>query len=158
MRLLKDALARRTMGGIAVLPGLLVLLIVIGLFLKSKAILAVQPLSKLLFSTSWAPLKGEFGLFAFIMGTVWVTLTALALALPVSILTAVYLSEYSPRWVREAARPVIDLLAGLPSVVFGVWGVLARRALLSGMSSLALRRNLLPAATASSPEGSSWRS
>ena len=124
MRLLKDALARRAMGGLAAVPGLLVLLIVVGLFLKSKAILGVEPLSRLLFSTAWAPLKGQFGFFAFIMGTVWVTLTALVLAVPVSILTAVYLSEYAPRWVREAAKPVIDLLAGLPSVVYGVWGVL----------------------------------
>jgi phosphate transport system permease protein len=124
MRLLKDALARKAMGGVAALPGLLVLLIVVGLFLKSKAILGVEPLSRLLFSSSWQPLKGQFGLFAFIMGTAWVTVTALALALPVSILTAVYLSEYAPRWVREAARPMIDLLAGLPSVVYGVWGVL----------------------------------
>lgn len=124
MRLLKDRLARRAMGGLAAVPGLLVLLIVVGLFLKSKAILGVEPLSRLLFSTAWAPLKGQFGFFAFIMGTVWVTLTALVLAVPVSILTAVYLSEYAPRWVREAAKPVIDLLAGLPSVVYGVWGVL----------------------------------
>lgn len=124
MRLLKDRLARRAMGGLAAVPGLLVLLIVVGLFLKSKAILGVEPLSSLLFSTAWAPLKGQFGFFAFIMGTVWVTLTALVLAVPVSILTAVYLSEYAPRWVREAAKPVIDLLAGLPSVVYGVWGVL----------------------------------
>jgi len=124
MRLLKDRLARRAMGGLAAVPGLLVLLIVVGLFLKSKAILGVGPLSGLLFSTAWAPLKGQFGFFAFIMGTVWVTLTALVLAVPVSILTAVYLSEYAPRWVREAAKPVIDLLAGLPSVVYGVWGVL----------------------------------
>ena len=124
MRLLKDRLARRAMGGLAAVPGLLVLLIVVGLFLKSKAILGVEPLSRLLFSTAWAPLKGQFGFFAFIMGTVWVTMTALVLAVPVSILTAVYLSEYAPRWVREAAKPVIDLLAGLPSVVYGVWGVL----------------------------------
>ena len=124
MRLLKDALARRAMGGLAAVPGLLVLLIVVGLFLKSKAILGVEPLSRLLFSTAWAPLKGQFGLFAFVMGTVWVTLTALVLAVPVSILTAVYLSEYAPRWMREAAKPMIDLLAGLPSVVYGVWGVL----------------------------------
>ena len=124
MRLLKDALARRAMGGLAAVPGLLVLLIVVGLFLKSKAILGVEPLSRLLFSTAWAPLKGQFGFFAFIMGTVWVTLTALVLAVPVSILTAVYLSEYAPRWMREAAKPMIDLLAGLPSVVYGVWGVL----------------------------------
>ncbi len=124
MRLFKDALARRAMSLVALLPGLLVLLIVLGLFLKSKGILGVQPLSRLLFGSSWHPLKGQFELFPFIMGTIWVTVTALLLAVPVSILTAIYLSEFAPRFVRESARPVIDLLAGLPSVVFGVWGVL----------------------------------
>jgi phosphate transport system permease protein len=112
------------MSALSVLPMLLVLLVVLGLFLKSKAILGVQPLSRLLFGSSWHPLKGEFGLFPFISGTVWVTVTALVLAVPVSILTAIYLSEFAPRVIRESARPMIDLLAGLPSVVFGVWGVI----------------------------------
>jgi phosphate transport system permease protein len=124
MRLAKDALARRAMGLVAALPGLLVGLVVVGLFLKSRAILGVEPLAKLLFSSAWHPVKGEFGLLSFIAGTVWVTVTALVLAVPVSILTAVYLSEYAPRRVREAAKPVVDLLAGLPSVVYGVWGVI----------------------------------
>ncbi len=124
MRLLKDALARRAMGLVAALPAVLVLLIVVGLFLKSKAIVAVEPLSRLLFSSAWHPLKGEFGLLPFIAGTVWVTVTALVLAVPVSIFAAIYLSEYAPRWVRESAKPVVDLLAGLPSVVYGVWGVI----------------------------------
>ena len=124
MRLVKDALARRAMGLVAALPGLLVLLIVVGLFFRSRAIFAVEPLSRLLFSSNWAPLKGRFGLLPFIAGTAGVTLTALVLAVPVSILAAVYLSEYAPRWVREGSKPVVDLLAGLPSVVYGVWGVL----------------------------------
>jgi len=123
-RPLKDLWARRGMSLLSLLPGLLVLLIVLGLFLKSKAILGVQPLSRLLFGTDWHPLQGHFGLFPFISGTVWVTVTALVLAVPISILTAIYLSEFAPRFVREVARPVIDLLAGLPSVVFGVWGVI----------------------------------
>jgi phosphate transport system permease protein len=124
MRLLKDALARRAMGLAATLPAALVVLIVVGLFLRSRAIVAVEPLSKLLFSSAWQPLQGKFGLLAFISGTVWVTVTALVLAVPVSILAAIYLSEYAPGWVREAAKPVVDLLAGLPSVVYGVWGVI----------------------------------
>jgi len=124
VRLFKDTLARRAMGLVTALPGLLVLLIVIGLFLRSKAILGIEPLTRLLFSSAWSPLKGDFGLMPFIAGTVWVTVTALVLAVPVSILTAIFLSEYAPRWVREAAKPVIDLLAGLPSVVYGVWGVI----------------------------------
>jgi phosphate transport system permease protein len=107
------------------IPGFLVLLIVVGLFWKSRAILAVKPVGRLLFSSAWQPLKGEFGLWPFLMGTLWVTAVALVIALPISLLTAVYLSEYAPRTIREFARPLIDLLAGVPSVVFGVWGMLA---------------------------------
>ena len=133
MRTVKDALARRATGLVAALPGLLVAVIVVGLFLKSRAILGVAPLSKLLFSPAWHPVKGEFGLLPFIAGTVWVTVTAMVLAVPVSILAAVYLSEYAPRGVREAAKPVVDLLAGLPSVVYGVWGVLLVVPFVSGV-------------------------
>ncbi len=105
-------------------PGLLVFLMLLGLIQKSRAILAVKTFSSLLFSSSWHPLKGEFGLFPFIMGTLWVTLAAMVIAVPISLLTAVYLSEYAPKFVRELARPMVDLLAGIPSVVYGVWGVL----------------------------------
>lgn len=106
------------------LPGLVVGLILLGLFLKSRGILAMKPLSALLFGSDWHPLKGNFGLFPFLLGTLWVTLAAMILAVPISLLTAVYLSEYAPRFVRSAAKPLIDLLSGIPSVVFGVWGVL----------------------------------
>jgi phosphate transport system permease protein len=125
MRLFKDWLGRRVMQVFTYVPGLLVLLIVIGLLWKSRAILAVKPIGRLLFSSAWQPLRGEFGLWPFLMGTLWVTAVALVIALPISLLTAVYLSEYAPRSIREAARPLVDLLAGLPSVVFGVWGMLA---------------------------------
>jgi phosphate transport system permease protein len=109
---------------VSVLPGLLVGCILLGLLLKSRGVLAMQPLSRLLFSAVWKPLKGQFGLLAFLSGTLWVTLAAMILAVPISLLTAVYLSEFAPRFVRGLARPFIDLLAGIPSVVFGVWGVL----------------------------------
>ena len=125
MRLFKDALGRRVMQVFTYFPGFLVLLIVIGLFWKSRAILAVKPIGRLLFSSAWQPLKGEFGLWPFLMGTLWVTAVALIIALPISLLTAIYLSEYAARSIREAARPLVDLLAGVPSVVFGVWGMLA---------------------------------
>jgi phosphate transport system permease protein len=118
------------------LPGFLVLLIVIGLFLKSRGILGVQPLGRLLSSSSWHPMRGEFGLLPFIMGTVWVTLTALVLAVPISILTAIYLSEFASRPVRALARPIIDLLAGLPSVVYGVWGVIIIVPIVGGLAPL----------------------
>jgi phosphate transport system permease protein len=105
-------------------PGFLVLLMLFGLLQKSRAILALKSFSGLLFGSGWHPLKGEFGFFPFLMGTLWVTLAAMVLAVPISLLTAVYLSEYAPKFIREFTKPVIDLLAGIPSVVYGVWGVL----------------------------------
>ncbi len=105
-------------------PGFLVFLMLFGLLQKSRAILAVKSFSQMLFSSSWHPLRGEFGFFPFLMGTLWVTLAAMVIAVPISLLTAVYLSEYAPKFVRELAKPMVDLLAGIPSVVYGVWGVL----------------------------------
>jgi phosphate transport system permease protein len=124
MRQAADQAARRSMGFLSILPGLLVGFVLLGLFLKSRGVLSLQPLTQLLFSSAWKPLKGQFGLLAFLSGTLWVTLAAMILAVPVSLFTAAYLSEFAPRFVRGLAKPLIDLLAGIPSVVFGVWGVL----------------------------------
>jgi len=123
-RLLKDRLASKFMLLLAIFPGLIVFLMVLGLYQRSRPILAIKPLTELIFSISWHPLKGEFGLFPFITGTLWVTAVAAAIAIPLCLLTATYLSEYVQKKVREWTKPFIDLLAGIPSVVYGVWGVL----------------------------------
>jgi len=109
---------------LAAVPGLLVFLMLFGLLSRSKAILALKSFTGLLFGSAWHPLKGEFGFLPFLAGTLWVTLVAMVIAVPVSLLTAVYLSEYAPRVIREFTKPVVDLLAGIPSVVYGVWGML----------------------------------
>ncbi len=124
IRLLKDKIAGRFMFFLTIFSGLLVFLIAIGLYIRSRPILAIKPLSELLFSTSWHPLRGEFGFFPFIMGSIWVTVLAVVIAIPLCLLAAIYLSEYAPKYIRESAKPLIDLLAGIPSVVYGVWGVL----------------------------------
>lgn len=124
MRLFKDLLARKTMFVLTFVPSLIVVLMCIGLFLRARPILADKPFFSLLFSAVWSPLRGNFGLYPFIIGTLWVTLVSLVVAVPISILTAIYLSEYAPGFVREFTKPIIDLLAGLPSVIYGVWGVL----------------------------------
>jgi len=124
VRLLKNKIAKRTMIVLTGVPTFLVLLIIAGLFLKARPILAENSFFSLLTSSTWAPSRGQFGLFPFIMGTFWVTLAALILAVPVSLLSAIYLSEYAPCRLREIAKPAVDLLAGLPSVIYGVWGVL----------------------------------
>lgn len=103
---------------------LLVPLIAGALLVRAWPVLATVPLVELLTGTVWHPLKGIFGFFPFIMGTVWVTAAAMALAVPPSLLTAIYLSEYAPARLRSVVNPLVDLLAGIPSVVYGVWGTL----------------------------------
>jgi phosphate transport system permease protein len=124
-RLTKDRLAGKCMFGLTLLACLILFLMIFGLFQRSRPILAVKPLSELLFSTSWHPMRGEFGFLPFIMGTLWVTGVAILIAIPLCLLSAIFLSEYAPSRIRELASPLIDLLAGIPSVVYGIWGILA---------------------------------
>jgi phosphate transport system permease protein len=123
-RLKKDRVARRAMFALTIAPIVLVVIMLLGLWLKSRPILELVPLRDLLFSSSWKPMRGEFGFYPFIMGTLWVTGVAVAIAIPLCILAAIYLSEYAGRTLREWTKPLIDLLAGIPSVVFGMCGVL----------------------------------
>ncbi len=123
-RLLKDRLAGKFMLLLTIFSGSIVFVMAIGLYQRSRPILSIKSLSELLFSSSWYPSKKEFGFFPFITGSLWVTGTAVVIAIPLCLLTAIFLSEYAPRYVREYTKPLIDLLAGIPSVVYGVWGVL----------------------------------
>jgi phosphate transport system permease protein len=120
----RDRLALRLMGLLALAVVLLVPLIAAALYLRARPILITRPLGELLLSTNWHPLKGAFGFYPFITGTLWVTAVAMILAVPPSLLTAIYLSEYAPARLRAMVNPLVDLLAGIPSVVYGVWGML----------------------------------
>jgi phosphate transport system permease protein len=124
-RKFKDIVAQRVMFTLCLFVLSLVFLIMFGLYQRAQTILAIKGLGDLLFSATWHPLRGEFGLAGFIAGTLWVTGIAIIIAVPLSILTAIYLYEYAHSKVREFAEPIIDLLSGISSVVYGVWGVIA---------------------------------
>jgi phosphate transport system permease protein len=123
LRRLKDLLATRWMLSLTVFAALLLVLIAVGLLQESWAILSIQPLNRLLFSSGWSP-PGEFGMSVFIQGTMWVTGVAMLIAVPLSVLTAIYLAEYAPGTIRGFVKPLLDLLAGIPSVVYGLFGLL----------------------------------
>ncbi|MBO4282184.1 MAG: phosphate ABC transporter permease subunit PstC [Bacteroidales bacterium] len=123
-RIWKDKAAHTVMLCMSLFAILLVMLMAAGLYLKSHPVLEAHSLWKLLFSSEWRPMKGEFGFLPFIMGTLWVTLLAILLALPVSLLTALFLTEYAKPFVKRMVFPALDILAALPSVIYGVWGVL----------------------------------
>ncbi|MGQ9800325.1 MAG: phosphate ABC transporter permease subunit PstC [Candidatus Saccharicenans sp.] len=120
----RDRAPRFFTGIFAMFPLALALTIFLALLLKAFPLLSFKSLPTLLFSSAWQPSRGHFGLLPFILGTIWVTITALVLAVPVSVLTALYLSEYAPAKLKKMFQPVLDLLAGLPSVIYGMWGVL----------------------------------
>jgi phosphate transport system permease protein len=125
LRRLTDRLAGRTIGVVTILSTALAPIIALVLFLRAKPLLDLTPLSRVLTSLVWRPLRGEFGLLPFLAGTLWVTMLAMILAVPVCLLAAIFLAEYAPRRLRQPVRPLIDLLAGIPSVVYGLWGILA---------------------------------
>ncbi|HEY5999646.1 MAG TPA: phosphate ABC transporter permease subunit PstC [bacterium] len=85
-------------------------------------ILEVGP-GKMLGSLDWAPTKGRFGLLPMIVGSLLVTGGALALGVPLGLSCAIFLVEFSKPRVRRVLKPAIELLAGIPSVVYGFLGV-----------------------------------
>jgi len=120
----KDRFARQAMGILAIAASLLVPVIILALYKRTLPILEVQTLSELLFSKEWYPLRGLFGFYPFIVGTFWVTAVGMVIAIPPALLTAIYLAEYAHSKIYALATPIIDLLAGIPSVVYGIWGML----------------------------------
>ncbi|MBM4143253.1 MAG: phosphate ABC transporter permease subunit PstC [Lentisphaerae bacterium] len=124
LRLVRDRAARRGFQALTVLCCVLVLPILGGLAIRSGPVLKTQPLWRVLFSSDWSPTQGQFGLLPFLAGTVYVTLLAMLIAVPVSLLTAIFLSEYASRRVCRCVLPLVDVLSGIPSVIYGVWGTL----------------------------------
>ncbi len=76
-----------------------------------------------LFGTRWYPTFDLFGTLPLIMGSLLVTVTAIAIALPLGVATAVFVREVAPDWARELLKPMIEVLAGIPSVVLGFFGM-----------------------------------
>ncbi|MEJ2758816.1 MAG: phosphate ABC transporter permease subunit PstC, partial [Anaerolineales bacterium] len=78
---------------------------------------------KSLLSVRWYPIEDYFGILPLITGSIVVTIGATLIAVPFGIGTAIYIAEIAPRWAREVLKPLIEVLAGLPSVVLGFIGI-----------------------------------
>ena len=124
LRAFKDAFARRALFAASLL--LILLLVAIGLVLVREAlpILRQQSLVDLLTSRAWHPTQLAFGLLPFIAGSFIVTAFAMVLGVVPAVLSGIYLAEYTSARRRSMVKPIVDLLAGIPSVVYGLWGVL----------------------------------
>ena len=94
-----------------------------GNWCAARSSLSVSSGFHFLVTSTWDPVAGQFGALPFIYGTVVSSLIALVIAVPLSIATAVYLTELAPLWMRQPLVSLIEMLAAIPSVILGLWGI-----------------------------------
>jgi phosphate transport system permease protein len=93
------------------------------IFREGLPIMVKYGIGKFLFGMDWYPTEKSFGLLPMIVGSLAVTAGALCIGIPLGLACAVFLTEFSPKGVRRFVKPMIELLAGIPSVVYGFMGV-----------------------------------
>ena len=100
--------------------------IIVVLAVETAAFLSEVPLADFLFGTEWTPLFAtqRFGVLPLVAGTLLVSLIAMLVALPMGLLSAIYLSEYAGDRVKRTVKPILEILAGVPTVVYGYFALL----------------------------------
>ena len=99
--------------------------IILVLLWETAAFLREVPITDFLFGTVWTPLffDKQFGVLPLVTGTLLASAIAMIVALPAGLLIAIYLSEFAPQPVRRAVRPILEVLAGVPTVVYGYFAL-----------------------------------
>lgn len=114
-------------GGVSRLAGFLVLAVMslVGLFLLYRGwqALSAEGVRAFVTTTTWEPDSGNFGIAAVLVLTVLIALVAITIAVPLATGTALYISEYAPRQFKQTLISMVDLMAAVPSIVYGIWGV-----------------------------------
>lgn len=121
----RNRAAQRTFFIITLVPVALIVIVAVALVVRAYPILNSHSLTDLLFGEVWKPNDGQFGFLPFIFGTLWVTAVGVLLAIPPCLLVSIYLAEYAHNRTRAIAKPILDVLAAIPPVVYGVWGLLS---------------------------------
>ena len=99
-------------------------LITVFIFMEGFPLILSAGLQNFIFSSHWAPTKGHFGILAMIISSVLVTLGAMVIGVPLGLSCAIVLAEFSPKRLKMVLKPTLELLAGIPSVVYGFLGVI----------------------------------
>ena len=124
IRYIKDITASHLMLCIAIFVIVFLIIIALSLFFKALPIMKEKNLWVLLTSSDWKPFKGDFGFLSYIISTLYVSVIAIVIALPLSLLTSIFLNSYASKSICRFFEPVVDLLSGIPPVIYGVWGTL----------------------------------
>jgi phosphate transport system permease protein len=122
-RLRKEASVRAVLTGAAVVSVIVSAGIVWSLARETATFVAEVDWSTVLVSDGWFPRQGVYDIRTLLVGSLWVTLIAMAVAVPVGLGSAIYLSEYAPPAVRKVLKPTLEVLAGIPSVVLGFFAI-----------------------------------
>lgn len=101
-----------------------VILICVFLFANGVPAIFEIGLKDFLLGNTWKPSQNIYGIFPMIVGSLYVTAGAMIIGVPVGILTSVFLAEFCPKWAYKIIKPAVDLLAGIPSVVYGFFGLM----------------------------------
>lgn len=125
LRKLNDTVMKGVHSIIGIFNILIVLMIFIFILINSLKFFEEYPISKFLFGTEWISLSGKYGVLPLLVGSFWVTLIALAISVPIGIITALYLSEYASKKERTFFKITIETMSALPSVVLGFIGLYA---------------------------------
>src|SRR3954463_11162267 len=103
---------------------LVLIVCAIGFELTRQSMLSINTFGLSFWRTEiWDPVAGEFGALPFIWGTLYSSILALALATPIALGIAVFISELCPNWLRQPLVFLTELLAAIPSIVYGLWGI-----------------------------------
>jgi phosphate ABC transporter permease protein PstC len=100
------------------------LLIAVFIFKEGLPFMFKVGLRDFLFASDWDPTAGKYGIYPMIIASLWVTLGAMLIGAPLGVAGAIFLNEFVPKPVMRVVKPTIELLAGIPSVVFGFLGVM----------------------------------
>ncbi|CAG0935540.1 Phosphate transport system permease protein PstC [Thermoflexales bacterium] len=119
---LAEFAAERLIRGSGIMAIVFVFLIFAFLLREGLPAFTEVPLDNL-FSARWYPIEEYYGILPLIFGSLVVTIGAAIIAMPIGLLTAIFIAEIAPRWLREILKPLIEVVAGIPSVVLGFFGV-----------------------------------
>ncbi len=122
---MKERVIESLLFGAALVSVLTTLAIVYVLFTESLKFFEHVPLKDFLFDTQWTPLfdDAHFGIMVLLSGTITSSAVALAVAIPLGTIIAIYLSEFAPFKVREIAKPFLELLGGVPTIIYGYFAL-----------------------------------
>lgn len=108
----------------ATMSVLSVIVITFFIFIKGSPAIFKIGLFDFIFGTQWSPEAEIFGLMPMILGSIYATGGAIIIGVPIGVFTAVFIAELAPEWVVKIVRPSVELLAGIPSVVYGFFGLI----------------------------------